>query len=148
MSGYWGDALLVLTELSPPVMLSALSAVALGWWVSRFTIGRERFPRAVALCLMFGLYGTTLGHIIGAARESQASHAISTLVTVVSGYFGYAISKELPPRLKAMIPAAVICFLISLMFSLMFAAKIRDMHVSEDLALERRVSMPSTGPAC
>jgi len=125
MGTYIEIAQQVLLQLSIPVLLSIFLALLLGAWVSAFTIGWRHIARVVIFCSMFGLYGVVLGFLIGSSKDSLVKDAFSTVVTLFSGYFAYLLSKDIHPRLKAMIPAAVICFLMSLLLSLIFVAKIR-----------------------
>lgn len=126
MDDYLLIAKSTLLELAVPIVLSAFIATAIGFLTALTTLGRRRSARAIVLCNMFGVYGVVLGFFIGASTESIVRDAFSTVVTIASGYFAYLLSKDLNPRLKAIIPAAVICFLLSLIISATFLAKLRQ----------------------
>jgi hypothetical protein len=106
-----------LGHMGPTVGFSALLAYSIGSFASNIVIGHRYAPRVISLCFMFGLYGVVVGFLMGASKEPAAKEAITSLVTIVSGAFGYFISKDLTPRFKAMVPPALACFLLSLMFS-------------------------------
>jgi hypothetical protein len=125
-TSYLEIAAQAILQLSIPLAQSAFLGTLLGWAVARLSVGPKRASRCIAFCNMFGLYGVVLGFIIGSSKDSLARDAFSTTVTLFSGYFGYLISKEMNPRLKAMIPAAIICFLVSLLLTLTFIAKIKE----------------------
>lgn len=128
MDDYLLIAKTTLLELAIPVLLSAFFATCAGFLTARITLGRRRSARAIVFCNMFGLYGVVLGFFIGASTESIVRDAFSSVVTIASGYFAYLLSKDLNPRVKAMIPAAVICFLLSLIMSATFFAKLRQAY--------------------
>lgn len=111
-------------QLFLPVAFSCVVALLLGYLAARVAIGKHHAARVIFLCNMFALYGVVLGFLIGVSKESLARDAFSGVVTILSGYFGYLLSKDLHPRLKAMIPAAVICFLISLLVSITYFVKL------------------------
>lgn len=126
MDDYLLIAKSTILELSIPLLLSSILAIIIGYSTAIITIGSKRKSRVIIFCAMFGYYGVTLGFLIGASNDSMVRDAFSTVVTISSGYFAYILSKDIHPRLKAMIPAAIICFLLSLLISATFIAKLRN----------------------
>lgn len=110
----------------PPVLFAILLALLLGWITGRGIIGRRLIPRIVMLSAMFGMYGILIGYILGASSQSIAKELLASIVTIVSGLFGYFISKDLPDNLKAMIPPVILCFLISVLFSSHYYSNVRE----------------------
>lgn len=125
MSDYLLIAKASILQLILPVAFSCVIALLLGYLTARITIGKRYVARVISLCNMFAFYGVVLGFLIGVSKESMARDAFSGVITILSGYFGYILSKDLHPRLKAMIPTAVTCFLISLLVSITYFVKLR-----------------------
>ncbi len=123
MDDYLLFAISTLIELSIPIACSILLSIIVGWAVARFSIGRKRTTRTIMFCMMFATYGCVLGFFIGASSVSIVKDAFATVVTVAATYFAFALSKDMHARVKAMIPAAIICFLLSLMFASTFFVK-------------------------
>lgn len=126
MSNYIEYVRWEISYLSIPILASLLVASSLAWLVARYSLGRRHFVVGAVLCNMFGLYGVALGLFMGSSKESIARDAIPLLATFFSGFFAYLISKDISPRLKSIVPIAVIGFILSLMFSLLFYAKVKD----------------------
>jgi len=125
MNEYFLIAKTTLLELAIPLTIAFVIATAIGSYTSRAMLGRRRLSRVVVFCNMFAIYGVVLGFLIGNSKDSIAKDALSAVVTILSGYFAYLIAKDLSPRLKAMIPAGVIAFLLCLVITTAFMAKLQ-----------------------
>ena len=125
MNDYLLIAQSTLLELAFPVLLSLCIATTVGLLTALSTIGRAHLKRTIVVCTMFGFYGMVLGFFIGASKESIVRDAFPAVLTFGSGYFAYLFSKDMEPEVKAIIPPAVICFLLSLISSATFLAKLR-----------------------
>ena len=111
-------------QLLLPVVFSLSISISLSTVLAYIVIGKRYIVRTIVVSNMFAFYGLVLGFMIGASNESIARDAFSAIITILSGYFGYALSKDLNSRLKAMIPISVTCFLISLLFSIIYFVKL------------------------
>lgn len=125
MDDYLLISKVVALQLAIPVVFCCFIAFVIGHATARLAIGKRHVARVVVLCNMFSFYGVVLGFLIGASQESMARDAFSGIVTILSAYFGYLLSKDIHPRLKAMIPAAVTCFLIAFLVSVTYFLKVR-----------------------
>jgi hypothetical protein len=114
-----------LGHMAPSVGFSALISYLIGSFASRSVIGTRHSSRLISLCFMYSLYGVVFGYILGASTEPVTTEAITSLVTIVAAAFSYLISKDLSARFKAMVPPALICFLLTLMFTAHYYASIR-----------------------
>lgn len=123
-----GTYLLITKSALLQLLLPISVSIGVSWILSTIAaytiIGKRHVGKLIAISSMFSFYGLVLGFMIGASKESISRDAFSAIVTILSGYFGYALSKDLHPRLKAIIPISVTCFLVSLLFSIVYFVKL------------------------
>jgi hypothetical protein len=113
-----------IAHMAPSVGFGALISYLVGSFASDSFIGTRHSPRVISLCFTYSLYGAIIGFIMGATKGSVAAQALTSIVTIVAAAFGYLISKDLSRRLKAMVPPALTCFLLTLMFSAHYYASL------------------------
>jgi len=124
MNDYILIASSTITQLALPVLFCIGISILFSSIAALSLLGRKYLIRPMVIACMFSLYGLVLGFMIGASQQSISRDAFSAIVTILSGYFGYAISKDLHSRVKAMIPISVICFLLSMLFSIVYFVKL------------------------
>lgn len=121
-----------LSYMGPPIAVCGVFSYLFGS-ISASIVGQIYTRRTISFCFMYGLYGVAIGYITGASKQSVATEALASIISVVAALFGYLISKDLSQELKAMVPPGLICFILSFMFSTHYYA----IYLSTNLGLSR-----------
>lgn len=103
-------------EILLPVAVFCVGLILLLSWVYKKYI-RCRFWRSGVVFGVFSAFGTTIGMFMGASKSEIVSSLLPPIITLISGYLAYLGSRDLPAKLKALIPGGVFVLLVSLLYS-------------------------------
>lgn len=76
----------------------------------------ELWRTAIAVS-MFATFGATIGMFMGASASPVVTSILPPVITLISGYLAFTMSKDMPPEVKIIIPGALVSLLLSLLFS-------------------------------
>ena len=110
------DAVLNALDLLWPVRLLPLVLAAAVTLLYAKLSATEIFRR-YGFIAMFAFFGATIGTFLGGSEEAEFSAILNALVTLASGYIAYVTSKDLPEEIKVLVPGALTCLLVSILFS-------------------------------
>jgi len=103
-------------EILIPVAVFCLVLMLFLSWVYKKYF-RCRFWRSAIVFGVFAAFGTTIGMFMGASKSEIVSSLLPPIITLISGYLAYLGSRDLPDKLKALIPGGVFMLLVSLLYS-------------------------------
>ena len=103
-------------EILVPVALFDLVLIAFLAFVYKKYF-RCRVWRSVIVFSTFAAFGTTIGMFMGASKSDIVSSLLPPIITLISGYLAYLGSRELPIKIRALIPGGVFALLVSLLYS-------------------------------
>ena len=66
---------------------------------------------------MFATFGSTIGMFMGASASPIVTSILPPIITLISGYLALTASKDMPPKVKVVVPGALVALLLSLLFS-------------------------------
>ena len=78
---------------------------------------RCRIWRSAIVFGVFSAFGATIGMFMGASKSDIVSSLLPPIITLISGYLAFLGSKDLPLKIKALIPGGVFALLVSLLYS-------------------------------
>lgn len=78
---------------------------------------RCRIWRSTLFFSVFAAFGTTIGMFMGASKSEIVSSLLPPIITLISGYLAYIGSRDLPNKIKVLIPGGVFILLVSLLYS-------------------------------
>jgi len=108
-------AQVALTILLPVFVFSIVFTFLFAFLYS-FYIKSKRY-KIMVMFLVFSLFGGTIGIFIGGSKAAIVSSILPPIITLISGYLVFVVSKELSTEIKALLPGAVIVLLVTLLFS-------------------------------
>lgn len=103
-------------EILMPVAVFCLFVIVFLSYVYKKYI-RCRFWRSSIVFGVFSAFGATIGLFVGASKSDIVSSLLPPIITLISGYLAYLGSRDLPVKIKALLPGGVFALLVSLLYS-------------------------------
>ena len=104
----------ILFIIAISTVLTFLGPKVLGRYIEKFTV-----------LFLFGTFGTVVGFLTGASRESAVGSVLPVLVTTVVTYIGYLTTSKISKEYRMIVPFCVITLLLSTLFSALFGTYFR-----------------------
>ncbi len=101
--------------LAPVLLICALLVAFITWLYFRHT--KSEIWRTAMAVAMFATFGATIGMFMGASASPIVTSILPPVITLISGYLAIAASKDMPPKVKVVVPGALVALLLSLLFS-------------------------------
>jgi FtsH-binding integral membrane protein len=109
-----------LWQLAPPLTCTFLICITVS--LLHKSIGNLTFKKKTALFFMSGVFGTSIGSIIGATESGEISTITTAIITLGSGYLTYLTSKEekIDQAIKQLLPGGLVSLLLCMLISLFY----------------------------
>ncbi|MBI1761837.1 MAG: hypothetical protein HYR56_10415 [Acidobacteria bacterium] len=101
--------------LLPVGVVCTVLVVAVAWFYNRFA--KSEVWRTSVFIGVFAAFGATIGIFIGASSSPTIASILPTVITLISSYLAFTVTKDMPQEFQVVVPGALLAFLASLLFS-------------------------------